>query len=41
LIDDRALAQRLGQAGSERAQELFSIDKNVRELHTLICSGAL
>jgi glycosyltransferase involved in cell wall biosynthesis len=41
LIDDRALAQELGQAGYERAQEFFSIDKNVRELCTLICSQAL
>src|SRR5215472_8396573 len=40
VIDDRLLAQRLGHAGYERAQELFSIDKNVRELCTLICSGA-
>jgi colanic acid/amylovoran biosynthesis glycosyltransferase len=41
LMDDRSLAQRLGQAGYERAQELFSIDKNVRELCTLICSSPL
>ena len=41
VIDDRVLAQRLGRAGYERAQKLFSIDKNVRELCTLICSGAL
>jgi colanic acid/amylovoran biosynthesis glycosyltransferase len=41
LADDRALAQTLGRAGYQRAQELFSIDKNVRELCTLICSGAL
>ena len=41
VMDDRSLAQRLGQAGDERAQELFSIDKNVRELCTLICSGPL
>ena len=41
LIGDRLLAQRLGQAGYERAQRLFSIDKNVRALCTLICSGAL
>jgi len=40
VIDDRLLAQRLGHAGYERAQKLFSIDKNVRELCTLICSGA-
>ena len=41
LIDDRLLAQRLGQAGYQRARELFSIEKNVRELCALICSGAL
>ena len=41
VINDGALAQRLGRAGYERAQKLFSIDKNVRELCTLICSGAL
>jgi glycosyltransferase involved in cell wall biosynthesis len=41
VIDHRVLARRLGQAGYERAQELFSIDKNVRELCTLICSGPL
>jgi glycosyltransferase involved in cell wall biosynthesis len=40
LIDDALLAQRLGQCGYERAQKLFSIDKNVRELWTLICGGA-
>jgi colanic acid/amylovoran biosynthesis glycosyltransferase len=32
VIDDRLLAQRLGEAGHQRAQELFSIEKNVREL---------
>jgi colanic acid/amylovoran biosynthesis glycosyltransferase len=36
LIDDRLLAQRLGQAGYQRAQELFSIEKNVRELCALL-----
>jgi colanic acid/amylovoran biosynthesis glycosyltransferase len=41
LADNRALAQTLGRAGYQRAQELFSIDKNVRELCTLLCSGAL
>ena len=41
VIDDRLLAQRLGQGGYERAQQLFSIDKNMRELCTLICSQAL
>jgi len=35
LIGDRSLAQRLGQAGSERARELFSIEKNARELCAL------
>jgi glycosyltransferase involved in cell wall biosynthesis len=40
VIGDRSLVQRLGQAGSERAQKLFSIDKNVRELCTLISSSA-
>jgi glycosyltransferase involved in cell wall biosynthesis len=41
VINDRSLGQRLGQAGYERAQRLFSIEKNVRELCALICSGAL
>src|SRR3989454_5971539 len=36
VIDDRLLAQRLGHAGYQRAHELFSIEKNVRELCTLI-----
>jgi len=36
VIDNRLLAQRLGQAGYERARELFSIAKNVRELMTLL-----
>src|SRR6266567_5031583 len=31
VIDDRSLAQRLGHAGHQRAEELFSIGKNVRE----------
>jgi glycosyltransferase involved in cell wall biosynthesis len=35
LIDDRLLAQRLGQIGYQRAQKLFSIEKNVRELYAL------
>jgi glycosyltransferase involved in cell wall biosynthesis len=35
-IDDRLLAQRLGEAGHQRAQELFSIEKNVRELCALL-----
>jgi colanic acid/amylovoran biosynthesis glycosyltransferase len=36
LINDRLLAQKFGQAGHERAQELFSIEKNVRELCALL-----
>ena len=36
VIDDRLLAQRLGEAGHQRAQELFSIEKNVRELCALL-----
>ena len=39
VIDDRLLAQRLGEAGHQRAQELFSIEKNVRELCALLPSG--
>ena len=31
VINDRSLAQKLGQTGYERAQRLFSIEKNVRE----------
>ena len=41
VVDDRLLAQRLGRAGYERAHELFSIERNVHELCSLICSGAL
>jgi glycosyltransferase involved in cell wall biosynthesis len=36
VINDRSLAQKLGQAGHERAQKLFSIEKNVRELCALL-----
>jgi colanic acid/amylovoran biosynthesis glycosyltransferase len=36
VVDDRSLAQELGNAGCERAQRLFSIDKNVRELYALL-----
>jgi glycosyltransferase involved in cell wall biosynthesis len=39
VIDDRLLAQRLGQGGCERAQEFFSIDKNVRQLCALLGAG--
>jgi colanic acid/amylovoran biosynthesis glycosyltransferase len=41
VIGDRSLAQKLGQSGYERAQKLFSIEKNVRELCALIRGGAL
>jgi colanic acid/amylovoran biosynthesis glycosyltransferase len=41
VTNDRSLGQRLGRAGYERAQRLFSIEKNVRELYALICSGPL
>jgi colanic acid/amylovoran biosynthesis glycosyltransferase len=40
VTNDRSLGQKFGQAGYERAQKLFSIEKNVRELYALICSGA-
>jgi len=40
IIGDASVARRLGQSGYERARTLFSIDKNVRELCTLISSGA-
>jgi glycosyltransferase involved in cell wall biosynthesis len=36
VIDDRPLAQKLGHAGYQRAQELFSIERNVRELCALL-----
>ena len=39
VIDDRSLAQSLGEAGYERAQKLFSIEENVRELCGLINAG--
>src|SRR6184192_2305270 len=35
-IGNLSLAQKLGRAGHERAEKLFSIEKNVRELCTLI-----
>jgi glycosyltransferase involved in cell wall biosynthesis len=35
VINDRSSAQKLGRAGYERAQRLFSIEKNVRELCAL------
>jgi colanic acid/amylovoran biosynthesis glycosyltransferase len=36
VTNDRSLGQRLGQVGYERAQKLFSIEKNVRELCALL-----
>lgn len=36
LISDCSLAERLGQSGYDRAQALFSIEKNVRDLCALI-----
>src|SRR5436305_140693 len=36
VTNDHLLAQRLGQAGYERAQNLFSIEKNVREFCVLL-----
>lgn len=36
VTNDRLLAQRLGEAGYERAQNLFSIEKNVREFCELL-----
>jgi colanic acid/amylovoran biosynthesis glycosyltransferase len=36
LINDHSMAKRLGQCGHERAQRLFSIEKNVRELCALL-----
>jgi glycosyltransferase involved in cell wall biosynthesis len=36
VTNGRSLGQRLGHAGHERAQRLFSIDKNVRELCALL-----
>jgi glycosyltransferase involved in cell wall biosynthesis len=39
MTSDQSLGQRLGQVGYERAQTLFSIEKNVRELCALISSS--
>ena len=36
VTNDRRLGQRFGQAGYERAQQLFSIEKNARELCALL-----
>jgi colanic acid/amylovoran biosynthesis glycosyltransferase len=39
VTNERSLGRKLGQAGYERAQKLFSIEKNVRELCALLSSG--
>jgi colanic acid/amylovoran biosynthesis glycosyltransferase len=39
VINDHSLGKKLGQTGYERAQKLFSIEKNVRELCALLSSG--
>jgi colanic acid/amylovoran biosynthesis glycosyltransferase len=36
VTNDRSLGNKLGHAGYERAQTLFSIEKNARELRTLL-----
>ena len=36
VISNPAVAQKMGSAGYERAQRLFSIERNVRELYTLL-----
>jgi colanic acid/amylovoran biosynthesis glycosyltransferase len=39
VTNDRSLGRNLGQAGYERSQALFSIEKNVRELCVLLSSS--
>ena len=39
VTNDRSLGRKLGQAGYERSQRLFSIEKNVRELWALVSSS--
>jgi colanic acid/amylovoran biosynthesis glycosyltransferase len=39
VTSDRSFGQRLGRAGYERAQMLFSIEKNVRELCALLAAN--
>ena len=41
LLGDVELARSFGREGRERAQELFSIQRNVHALRKIICSGAL
>jgi colanic acid/amylovoran biosynthesis glycosyltransferase len=40
VTNDQSLGQKFGQAGYERAQTLFSIEKNVRELFSLLGANA-
>ncbi len=40
VTSDQSLGQKFGQAGYERAQTLFSIEKNVRELCALLGANA-
>ena len=40
VTNNRSLGQRLGEMGYERAQKLFSIEKNVRELCALLGANA-
>jgi glycosyltransferase involved in cell wall biosynthesis len=40
LISDLDLAQSFGGKGRKRAEEFFSIEKNVRALREIICSDA-
>jgi glycosyltransferase involved in cell wall biosynthesis len=39
VTNDRSLGYKLGQAGYERAQTLFSIEKNARELYSLLSNS--
>jgi colanic acid/amylovoran biosynthesis glycosyltransferase len=39
VVNDRSLTHRLGQCGYERANALFSIEKNVRQLCALLSAG--
>jgi colanic acid/amylovoran biosynthesis glycosyltransferase len=39
IISDRSLAQKVGNAGYERARKLFSIENNVSELRALVTSS--
>jgi colanic acid/amylovoran biosynthesis glycosyltransferase len=41
FVNDIELARTFGGRGRKRAEEIFSIEKNVRMLREIICSGAL